>query len=408
MKFPLFVALRYFFSKKDWSVVHVISLISIVGIGVSSMALLVVLSVFNGFAGVAERMLAYSKPDIMVESGKGKTLSLDSVDVAAIRRIEGVRECTPVVRESVLMSLGDAQGIVTMTGTPSNYGKTSGMDTMMHFGEFFLGTPQEPNAVLGHSIAMRFGLNKGAEKMNLSLRFCSPKNDIAPALVPEENLNIASAVYAGCFMVEGDMDEQVVFVPLEFAQELLDYDKRTVTSLDIATVEGKTQSVKAELGRVLSSSLIARDRAEQDPLYFKVVKAERLAVYIILSFIIFIASFNVMGSISLFAMLKRDDIKILTAMGTRRRGIRGIFFIVGVMLSLCGSLAGVLAGSLICFLQQRFGIVKLGSENFVVSSFPVELHFWDAISVLLLVMAIASLCVSVMVKRIKIGTNKDL
>ncbi len=407
MRFSLFVALRYFFSKKDWGVVHVISLISLIGIGVASMALLIVLSVFNGFTGVAERMLSFSNPEIMVESQKGKTLSLEEVDISKIRAVEQVKYCAPVVRESVLMSIGESQAIVEMTGVENGYERLGGLDTVMRDCEFGVGSLEEPNAILGYALALQVGLGKGAEKMGLGLQFCSPKSQVRNAIVPEDNLNIASAMYSGSFMTRGDMDADVAFVPLRFAQELLEYDSSAVTSLDIALHKSsQVEKAKKELAKILPEGVSVKDRFEQDPLYFKIVKAERLAVYLILSFIIFIASFNVMGAISLLAMIKQNDIRILSSMGAAQRSVRGIFFNVGMVMSAMGALSGILLGCLFCFVQQTFGIIKIGSEGFVVDSFPVELKLLDIVSVFLLVMLIASICVWVMTKRIKIETNK--
>lgn len=406
MRFSFFVAWRYFFSKKEVGIVHIISLISLIGILVSSMALLVVLSVFNGFTGVADKMLSYSHPEISVESKKGKTFSIDATDLDKIRKTEGVKYCGKVVKESVLMNCGDRQTIVELWGVEKDYPHLSGMDTTMQNGHFDLGTAEEAKAVLGYALTMEMGLGRGAEKMRPFFKFCSPKSNMGSSFIPEENLNTDVAEYAGSFMTEGDMDRKAAFVPLRFAQDLLEYEENEITSLNILTEDRtKTEKVKKEIEKMADSSLVVKNRFEQDPLYYKVVKAERFAVYLILGFIVFIASFNVMGSVSLFAMVKRNDIKILSSMGADLRSIRKIFFIVGTVLSSCGSIAGLLIGSLFCFVQQQFGLIKIGTSGFVVDSFPVELRAFDIISVFLLVMMIASLCVGVMVRRIKIATD---
>lgn len=407
MKFPFFVAWRYFFSKKDVGIVHIISLISLIGILVSSMALLVVLSVFNGFIGVADKMLSFSYPDISIESRKGKTFSTDEIDLEKIRKIEGVKYCEKTVRESVLMNCGERQTIVELWGVERAYPHLSGMDTTVQTGDFDLGTAEEPKSVLGYALGMEIGLGRGMEKMRPLLKFCSPKSNMGTSFIPEENLNMQVAEYAGSFATEGDMDRKTAFVPLSFAQDLLEYGEDEITSLNISTDKRKkTDKVKKEIEKLTSQSLVVKNRFEQDPLYYKVVKAERFAVYLILGFIVFIASFNVMGSVSLFAMVKRNDIRILSSMGTSMRNIRKIFFIVGTVLSACGCIAGLLIGSLFCFVQQQFGLIKIGTTGFVVDSFPVELRAFDIISVFLLVMVIASLCVGVMVRRIKMVTDK--
>lgn len=403
MKFPEFVALRYFFQRKNWNVVHIISIISLVGIGVASMALIIVLSVFNGFTDVAERMLAFSNPDIIIESQKGKSFSLNDVDAEKIANVVGVKNCVNVVSETVLMSFADRQTIVNMIGTTEDYTKLNSIDSTMRIGTFSLGSSSAPNAVLGLSLAINLGIGKGADKMNLMLHFCSPKNNSSLSFVPEENLNEDKAVYSGSFMTAGDMDADVAFVPLAFAQNLLEYEQDRISSIHVSVEDdNQVNKVKEKIINILPKDMIAKNRFEQDPIYFKIVKAEKLAVYLILSFIIFIASFNVMGAVSLFAMVKRNDIKILSSMGANNRNIRKIFFMVGMIMSSIGCVSGLLLGSAFCFLQQQFGLIKIGSNGFVIDSFPVSLCFTDIINVVILVMIIASLCIGIMVRRIKI------
>lgn len=403
MKFPEFVALRYFFQRKNWNVVHIISIISLVGIGVASMALIIVLSVFNGFTDVAERMLAFSNPDIIIESQKGKSFSLNDVDAEKIANVVGVKNCVNVVSETVLMSFADRQTIVNMIGTTEDYTKLNSIDSTMRIGTFSLGSSSAPNAVLGLSLAINLGIGKGADKMNLRLHFCTPKNNSSLSFVPEENLNEDKAVYSGSFMTAGDMDADVAFVPLAFAQNLLEYEQDRISSIHVSVEDDKqVDKVKEKIIDILPKDMIAKNRFEQDPIYFKIVKAEKLAVYLILSFIIFIASFNVMGAVSLFAMVKRNDIKILSSMGANNRNIRKIFFMVGMIMSSIGCVSGLLLGSAFCFLQQQFGLIKIGSNGFVIDSFPVSLCFTDIINVVILVMIIASLCIGIMVRRIKI------
>lgn len=403
MKFPEFVALRYFFQRKNWNVVHIISIISLVGIGVASMALIIVLSVFNGFTDVAERMLAFSNPDIIIESQKGKSFSLNDVDAEKIANVVGVKNCVNVVSETVLMSFADRQTIVNMIGTTEDYTKLNSIDSTMRIGTFSLGSSSAPNAVLGLSLAINLGIGKGADKMNLMLHFCTPKNNSSLSFVPEENLNEDKAVYSGSFMTAGDMDADVAFVPLAFAQNLLEYEQDRISSIHVSVEDDKqVDKVKEKIIDILPKDMIAKNRFEQDPIYFKIVKAEKLAVYLILSFIIFIASFNVMGAVSLFAMVKRNDIKILSSMGANNRNIRKIFFMVGMIMSSIGCVSGLLLGSAFCFLQQQFGLIKIGSNGFVIDSFPVSLCFTDIINVVILVMIIASLCIGIMVRRIKI------
>lgn len=402
MRFTLFVALRYFFSKKNKGIVHIISLISLVGIGVCSMALIVVLSVFNGFSSVGEKMLSYSNPDILIESKTGKTFSLSETDLGKIENTEGVEACVKVLKETVMMTFFDTQKVVELMGTQNAFARFNRFDTLMRVGEFDLGNAENPNAILGYALSLDMGLDRGAENMNLLLKFCSLKKDATTSIVPEENINTVSANYGGSFMTAGDMDANTVFVPLSIVQELLEYDEKTVSGIYVLVKQGeKTDKVKERLQNLLPQTMVAKNRLEQEPAYFKIVKSEKLAVYLILSFIVFIASFNVMGSVSLFAMIKQNDIKILTSMGASKRRIRSIFFALGLILSFIGCISGLLVGSLFCLLQQCFGFVKTGTRGLVIDAFPVSLQAADIASVLLLVGIISVVCVGIMVKRIK-------
>ena len=398
MRVTLFVALRYFFSKKNKGIVHIISLISLVGIGVCSMALIVVLSVFNGFSSVGEKMLSYSNPDILIESRKGKTFSVSDIDISQIENTKGVEACVRVFEETVMMTFFDTQKVVELIGTQNAFATFNHFDTLMRVGEFDVGNAESPNAILGYALSLDMGL----ENMNLSLKFCSLKKDATTSIVPEENINTVSANYGGSFMTAGDMDVNTVFVPLSLAQELSDYDSNTVSGLYVFVKQGENaERVKERLQDLLPQTMVAKNRLEQEPAYFKIVKSEKLAVYLILSFIVFIASFNVMGSVSLFAMIKQNDIKILTSMGASKKRIRSIFFALGLTLSSIGCIAGLLLGSLFCLLQQCFGFVKTGTQNLVIDAFPIGLQLSDIASVILLVGIISMLCVGIMVKRIK-------
>ncbi|MCI7464759.1 MAG: hypothetical protein MSB01_00520, partial [Bacteroidales bacterium] len=167
MRFTLFVALRYFFSKKNKGIVHIISLISLVGIGVCSMALIVVLSVFNGFSSVGEKMLSYSNPDILIESRKGKTFSVSDIDISQIENTKGVEACVRVFEETVMMTFFDTQKVVELIGTQNAFATFNHFDTLMRVGEFDVGNAESPNAILGYALSLDMGLDRGAENMNL-------------------------------------------------------------------------------------------------------------------------------------------------------------------------------------------------------------------------------------------------
>lgn len=401
MRFSFFIAMRYFFTKKELKVINIISLISLIGVGVVTMALLIVLSVFNGFTSLASDMLSYSNPDLIIEPNKGKIVNIKEIDTEKIKSIPNIQAITPVIKESVLISLENAQNIVDMYGVEDEFFRISNIDTTMYLGSTSLYSKGKANCILGYSLMLDMSLYQGAEKLNIPIQFCIPKKSPTTIIVPEDNLNIRKAIFSGSFLTRSEIDNNVAIVPLSFAQELMELNTNQVSNINIKLKNIKhSNETKAELEQILSKNYIVKNKLEQDPVYYKVVKAEKLAVYIILGFIIFIASFNIMGALSLLIMTKKKDIMILRTMGATKKNIRSIFFINGVMMSIVGMICGLILGLIFCFLQQNFGLIKMGS-SFIVDSFPIQIYFTDIIAIILMVATISCLCTGIMSRKIK-------
>ena len=401
MRFSFFIAMRYFFSKKELKVINIISLISLIGVGVVTMALLIVLSVFNGFTSLASDMLSYSNPDLIIEPNKGKVINLEEIKTKQIESIKQVQAITPVIKESVLISFENTQSIVDMYGVENEFFRISNIDTTIQIGNTSLYTNGKPNCILGYSLMLRMSLYQGAEKHNIPIQFCIPKKNPTTVIVPEDNLNISKALFSGSFMTRSEIDDNVAIVPLSFAQNLLELLPNQVSSLNIKLKDSeKTEKVRREIEKIIPKTYVVKNRLEQDPVYYKVVKAEKLAVYIILGFIIFIASFNIMGALSLLIMIKKKDIMILRTMGATKKDIRRIFFINGVMMSVIGMICGLILGIIFCLLQQHFGIIKMGS-SYIIDSFPIKIYITDILAIFSMVVIISCLCTAIMSRKIK-------
>jgi ABC-type lipoprotein release transport system permease subunit len=393
--------MRYFFTKKELKVINIISLISLIGVGVVTMALLIVLSVFNGFTSLASDMLSYSNPDLIIEPSKGKIINIKEINTEKIKSIPNIQDITPVIKESVLISLENAQNIVDMYGVEDNFFRISNIDTTMYLGNTSLYSKEKANCILGYSLMLNMSLYQGAEKLNIPIQFCIPKKNPTTVIVPEDNLNIKKAIFSGSFLTRSEIDNNVAIVPLSFAQELMELSTNQVSNINVKLKNIKhSNETKAKLEQILSKDYIVKNKLEQDPVYYKVVKAEKLAVYIILGFIIFIASFNIMGALSLLIMTKKKDIMILRTMGATKKNIRSIFFINGVMMSIVGMICGLILGLIFCLLQQNFGLIKMGS-SFIVDSFPIQIYFTDIIAITLMVATISCLCTGIMSRKIK-------
>lgn len=401
MRFSFFIAMRYFFSKKELKVINIISLISLIGVGVVTMALLIVLSVFNGFTSLASDMLSYSNPDLIIEPNKGKVIDVKEINTQNLESLSQISAITPVVKESVLISFENTQSIVNMYGVEEEYFRIFNIDTTMQIGNTSLYTKDKPNCILGYSLMLKMSLFQGAEKHNIPIQFCIPKKNPTNVIVPEDNLNIDKAIFSGSFMTRSEIDDNVAIVPLSFAQNLLELLPNQASSLNIKLKDSeKTEKVRSEIEKIIPKTYVVKNRLEQDPVYYKVVKAEKLAVYIILGFIIFIASFNIMGALSLLIMIKKKDIMILRTMGATKKDIRRIFFINGVMMSVIGMICGLILGIIFCLLQQHFGIIKMGS-SYIIDSFPIKIYITDILAIFLMVVIISCLCTAIMSRKIK-------
>lgn len=403
MNLPLYVAWRYFFSKKKLKVINIISLISLIGIAITTMALLVVISVFNGFTSVGTKILSSSNPPLLIEKKKSKVFSLDSIPYNKIQSLSRVYAISPVLKENALISFGQSQGLVLMKGIDETYLKINRVDTSIVYGKFSLSSFGSDACVLGIGVAANIGIPNNAERMGAVIQLIVPKREGKISISQEESFNNQDILYSGSFRMDAQMDEDNVFLPIGFVRELLDYDNNEVSSVFIRPKSDKdVTKLKAEIKELVGEDYEVKDIFEQEPIYQKVVKVERLGVYVILSFIIFIATFNVMGSLSLLIMDKKKDILILRSMGATLGSVRSIYFLNGLMLSFVGAIIGLMLGIGICLLQQQFGIIKMGAGILVVDAFPIELRFLDIISIFSLVLSIGAVSVAIMVSRINL------
>jgi ABC-type lipoprotein release transport system permease subunit len=345
------------------------------------MALMVVLSVFNGFTSVATEMLSRSNPPLIVEAKKGKTINLANLHYEQIAALKQVQTLSPTIEESALLSLGDNQSVV----------KFRSSDTLVN------------KCLLGQQLAYFVGLQAAYSERGIRLKLTLPKRDNnATALVPEDNFNQEVVSFGGVFSTRSRLDENYVLIPLNVARQLLDYDSNTFTSLFISPKQvSDLPKLQSKVTEIVGEDYQVKNILEQEPLYYQVVRAEKLGVYIILAFIVFIATFNIVGSLSLLIMDKRKDINILRSMGMELRNIRRIYFYNGLVLSVFGAIIGILIGVVVCFIQSRFGLIKLGGNGFLIDAFPVKLLATDVINVFMLVVVIGIACIGVMVRRIR-------
>ncbi len=373
MKTAFYIARRYLFAKKSHNVINIISMISVIGVAVGTMALIVVLSVFNGFESLVESLFNAFDPDIEITAAEGKTFIPDSTEIQVLQDHENIALYTEVVEENALLRYEDQQYIATIKGVGSNYGQLTGIDSVIIEGDFILKDDHKRNyAVVG--LGVQYYLSIG-------LNFASPLF----IYVPRENVSNPTRAFkrkdifpSGVFSIEKEIDSKYVLVPLDFSRELLGMQNE-VTGLEVEVKDkDKVKTTQKDLKKSLGDDFIIKNRFEQKAFFYKVMRSEKWAIFFILTFILIIASFNIIGSLTMLIIEKKKDMYTLQSMGANLKLIRQIFLLEGWMITLSGAIIGLVLGFLTAWMQETFELIKLqGANSFVVSAYPVEMKLSD-------------------------------
>ena len=403
------IAVRYLFSRKQRSVVNVISWISLVGLMVSTMALIVVLSVYNGIGDVTKSLFNTFDPELVIEPAEGRTFHTSDIDMGALMKTEGVERVARIVTETAWVTYGQNQAIVKLRGVDTNYAALTGIDTLLALGEYRLTAEGTTTLVVGgqifHDLAMRL-------PSAIPAAVHIPKRGTTSlGLTMDQAFNIGYAYPVGNFFIQQDIDRQYVLTDIAFVQRLMNYAPDECTSLALKLAPGAdvdemkrslTPAPLQKRGESPAPALVVKDRHDQQPLYYKIYRTERLGIYLVLSLIVLISTLSLVASLSLLIINKRDDIFILRSMGMERRTIRRAFLAEGLLICAMAVVLGLVLGFVVCWLQQTFGIIRMGDGNFVVSAFPVSMRAVDFLATFLLVMAISTLSVALTVRRARV------
>jgi len=396
--FPLYIARRYLLSKKKHNAINLITAISAVGVMGGSIAFILVLSVFNGFEGVVLSLFNAFHADVRITAAEGKTFRLTGEDAGRIRELEGVVHYHEVVEEIALLRYRDKQHIATLKGVGLGYEDMTGLDTMVYAGDFSLSAGRMPRAVFGSGVAFRLGAVLDAPdhpvEVYMANRFASPGDRLSAFTTRE----IWPSAF---FSLQQDIDNRYVLVPLGLMRDLLQYDDE-ITSLELGLAQGASaRRVKAALGQILGEGYVIQDKFEQQELLYKIIRSEKWAIFAILSFILLLAIFNVVGSLTMLILEKKKDIAILQAMGAANSTIRRIFLLEGLQISFLGVLAGLFTGGVLAWLQQHYGLITIGvTDTLVIDTYPVRIHWADFVLIFFSVMAIGGLAAWLPVRRL--------
>jgi len=375
MNLSFFLAKRYLLAKKKHNIINVIAWISVLGVATGTFALVVVMSVFNGFDVVIRSLFNSFDPEIKIELIEGKFFNADSVDFNKLGKIRGIAQYCTVIEENALLRNNDKQYPARIKGVSSNFHLVTGIDSMITQGKFDMDTAKYPKACVGEGVAYYLALNRSADE---TMQLYIPNRSDEVTLDPEKAFNRRSIEIGSFFSVEQEYDGKYVIVPLAFARELMN-SPNLLSGIEIKLLpKADVQKVKSELKQLLGSSFSVKDRYEQQDLFYKIIKAERWAVFFILTFILLIASINITGSLTMLIIEKKKDMITFRSMGMSQRQIRTIFLAEGWLISLTGALIGLVVGIIVCWLQMNYGLIKLhGSGTFVIDAYPVDMRFSD-------------------------------
>lgn len=389
MNFPLFVARRYFTSKKKKSFISLISNISMLGVGVGTMALVIVMSVFNGMGELNRQLFRSFDPDLKVTPAQGKRFTLSSKTLTALRATEGVKFVTQVVEDNALATYGDRRVVTKIKGVDETFIQRHQLDTAMIEGKFALTTDNEPKAIVGGTVQQLLGISVNNQFTPLELAY--PRSDVKTLnLTNADAFNQQIIRVGGVYMLELRFDDYVI-VPLEFATELLGYgNQRSALEIQLQP-SAKADQVQTQIQTLLGDKFVVRTRDEQNADLLRAIRIEKLFVTVTLGLIILVAAVNIFFSLSMLVIEKRDDIKMLFAMGATASTIQRIFLLEGSLVAFTGAFIGLILGIIVCWFQQTYGLVSMGMVSSVVDAYPVKMEWPDFVITAVTVISITIL-----------------
>jgi len=389
LKLAFYIARRYLISKKSVNVINVISAISVVGVALGTTALIVVLSAFNGIDVFIQDLLSSFDPDLKVTVIEGKSFSPDEPAFEKVYQLRGIADHTQVVEDNALLSYAGRQKYAVVKGVEPAYANFSGLDTMLIDGRFLLKKESQLYTVIGQGVAY---------DLSVGLKLVDPIHVYYPRKEQKGYLNVQNAFNhdylrpVGIFSVQQDIDSKYILVPIEFARSIFEL-KDNVTSIELKLhKDADVNRVKKQVQQLLGDRFLVQDRFGQHEFLYKVMRSEKWSSFLILGFILVIASFNLLGSLTMIIIDKKNDIYILKSMGANRKLVRLIFLLEGWLISFSGAVTGVILGMMLVWAQKHYELLKLpGNGSFAISAYPVQLQFTDVLATFLIVFFIGFL-----------------
>ena len=402
MKTELKIAWRYLFAKKQYNAIHIISGISAAAIGVVTAAMICVLSVMNGFGVMVEQLFSQFDPDIRIEAVSGKSFHDEGEQFDALRQLPAVALVSQTIEETALLQFEDRQMPVRLCGVDSIFPTLTHIQDIITDGEYEVHDGAFDRAVLGRGLAWQIGV--GAHFIH-PLQLYAPKRTARVNMLrPDQAFNEEICFIAGTFAVQqAQYDDEMMLVDIPLTRRLLEYGKKEVTALLIQlSPNASARQAERDIQSLLGKDYNVLNRYEQQADFFRILRVEKLLTTLLLVFILLIASFNIIGSLSMLIIDKQSDIQTLSHLGANQQTIRRVFLFEGWMISTLGAICGLVVGLIICLLQEHLGLLKLGNgAEYVVSAYPVAVQATDLLIVTIVVLSLGFIAAWIPARRIK-------
>ena len=392
MNFPFYIARRYLFSKKSHNAINVISLISVCGVVIATTALVCALSVYNGFNDLVSSLFSHFDPQLKVTAKYGKVFDPNCSEIAQVKALPEIESYCAVLQDNALIKYKDRQEIGVIKGVDDNFSHLVDLDSVLIEGEFILSDEVTNYATLGIGLASHLGIKAGFVS---PIEIYVPKRDQQVNMAnPATSFNLEYTFISSVFRIDQQVyDDYYMIIPLQTARTLLNYENE-ISALELKVKEGASlATVEKQIKQLLGDKFEVKNRFEQQEASFKMMQIEKWVTFLILCFILAIALFNIVGSLSMLMIEKKDDVETLRNMGANDRQIQQIFLFEGWMISGFGALLGILVGVVLCWMQQAFGLIQLGDTagSFIIDAYPVHILLLDILTVFLTVLAIGFL-----------------
>jgi len=385
------IAFRYLYSKKSTNAINIITAVAMIGMAVGAMALILVLSVFNGFEGLVLSLYNQFTPDLQLTPLKGKVFNLSQQQLDKLRGVDGVAAMATILEEKAMLKYQDREYIATVKGIDADYLKVNNIKATVVDGRFLLNDDSGIDyMVLGAGVRAALGANVN-DGINAISVFLPRRGKQARGLLPTDAFNRRFVFASGVFSIQQEYDYEYTYVPISFLREALKYDDEISSVAFKLNADANANQVKQAIEVIVGKNFILKNRYEQDEALFKVMNTERIVAYGIFAFVILIIAFNITGALSMIVLEKAKDIAVLKTMGATRQWITSIFLLEGILISMIGTLSGIALAIIIGYIQIYFEPIKMNTATMVVDAYPIVFKAESFVVVLLMVLCIGTL-----------------